>query len=279
MTTMTTGTCFLMWLGEQITERGIGNGISLIIFAGIVARLPLAIFNTFRLARTGEMSILGLILVLLAVAVVVAGIVYFETSQRRVPIQYPKQIRGRKVYGGQSTHLPLKINISGVIPPIFASSIIVFPATIAQFFPDVGVMKTLASAFSPRGIWYNVIYIVAIVFFTYFYTAVIFNPLDVAENLKKNGGYIPGIRPGKATAEYLDRVLSRLTFIGAIYLSVVCVLPMILISWTNAPFYFGGTSLLIVIGVSLDTMSQIESHLISRQYDGLLKSGRIRGRR
>ncbi|MCU0576644.1 MAG: preprotein translocase subunit SecY [Desulfobacterota bacterium] len=279
MTTMTTGTCFLMWLGEQITERGIGNGISLIIFAGIVARLPLAIFNTFRLARTGEMSIIALILVLLAVGVVVAGIVYFETSQRRVPIQYPKQIRGRKVYGGQSTHLPLKINISGVIPPIFASSIIVFPATIAQFFPDVGVMKTLANAFSPTGIWYNVIYIVAIVFFTYFYTAVIFNPLDVAENLKKNGGYIPGIRPGKATAEYLDRVLSRLTFIGAIYLSVVCVLPMILISWTNAPFYFGGTSLLIVIGVSLDTMSQIESHLISRQYDGLLKSGRIRGRR
>ncbi|HPI94261.1 MAG TPA: preprotein translocase subunit SecY [Deltaproteobacteria bacterium] len=279
MTTMTTGTCFLMWLGEQITERGIGNGISLIIFAGIVARLPLAIFNTFRLARTGEMSIIALILVIALVAIVVAGIVYFETSQRRVPIQYPKQIRGRKVYGGQSTHLPLKINISGVIPPIFASSIIVFPATIAQFFPDVAVMKTLANAFSPRGIWYNVIYVIAIIFFTYFYTAVIFNPLDVAENLKKNGGYIPGIRPGKATADYLDRVLSRLTFIGAIYLSVVCVLPMILISWTNAPFYFGGTSLLIVIGVSLDTMSQIESHLISRQYDGLLKSGRIRGRR
>ncbi|HPE45829.1 MAG TPA: SecY family transport protein, partial [Deltaproteobacteria bacterium] len=208
-----------------------------------------------------------------------AGIVYFETSQRRVPIQYPKQIRGRRVYGGQSTHLPLKINISGVIPPIFASSIIVFPATIAQFFPDVGIMKNLANAFSPTGIMYNVIYIVAIVFFTYFYTAVIFNPLDVADNLKKNGGYIPGIRPGKATADYLDRVLSRLTFIGAIYLSVVCVLPMFLIAWTNAPFYFGGTSLLIVIGVSLDTMSQIESHLISRQYDGLLKSGRIRGRR
>ncbi|NMD40202.1 MAG: preprotein translocase subunit SecY, partial [Deltaproteobacteria bacterium] len=182
-------------------------------------------------------------------------------------------------YGGQSTHLPLKINISGVIPPIFASSIIVFPATIAQFFPDVGIMKNLANAFSPTGIMYNVIYIVAIVFFTYFYTAVIFNPLDVADNLKKNGVYIPGIRPGKATADYLDRVLSRLTFIGAIYLSVVCVLPMFLIAWTNAPFYFGGTSLLIVIGVSLDTMSQIESHLISRQYDGLLKSGRIRGRR
>jgi preprotein translocase subunit SecY len=279
MITMTTGTCFLMWLGEQITERGIGNGISLIIFAGIVARLPLAVINTFRLARTGEMSIIALILVIALVAVVIAGIVYFETSQRRIPIQYPKQIRGRKVYGGQSTHLPLKINISGVIPPIFASSIIVFPATIAQFFPDVGFMKMLAQAMSPKGLWYNIVYVIAIVFFTYFYTAVIFNPLDVADNLKKNGGYIPGIRPGKATAEYLDRVLSRLTFIGAIYLSVVCVLPMILISWTNAPFYFGGTSLLIVIGVSLDTMSQIESHLITRQYDGLLKTGRIRGRR
>ncbi|HOJ12924.1 MAG TPA: preprotein translocase subunit SecY [Deltaproteobacteria bacterium] len=279
MITMTTGTCFLMWLGEQITERGIGNGISLIIFAGIVARLPLAIINTFRLVRTGEMSIIALILVVVLVAVVIAGIVYFETSQRRIPIQYPKQIKGRRIYGGQSTHLPLKINISGVIPPIFASSIIVFPATIAQFFPDVGFMKTLAGALSPTGFWYNVIYVIAIVFFTYFYTAVIFNPLDVAENLKKNGGYIPGIRPGKATAEYLDRVLSRLTFIGAIYLSIVCVLPMILISWTNAPFYFGGTSLLIVIGVSLDTMSQIESHLITRQYDGLLKTGRIRSRR
>jgi len=279
MITMTTGTCFLMWLGEQITERGIGNGISLIIFAGIVARLPLAVINTFRLARTGEMSIIALILVIVLVAVVIAGIVYFETSQRRIPIQYPKQIRGRRVYGGQSTHLPLKINISGVIPPIFASSIIVFPATIAQFFPDVAFMKGLAQAFSPRGVWYNIVYVIAIIFFTYFYTAVIFNPLDVAENLKKNGGYIPGIRPGKATAEYLDRVLSRLTFIGAIYLSIVCVLPMILISWTNAPFYFGGTSLLIVIGVSLDTMSQIESHLITRQYDGLLKTGRIRSRR
>ncbi len=279
MITMTTGTCFLMWLGEQITERGIGNGISLIIFAGIVARLPLAIINTGRLARTGEMSIIALILVIVAVFAIIAGIVFMETSQRRVPIQYPKQIRGRRVYGGQSTHLPLKLNISGVIPPIFASSIIVFPATIAQFFPNVGFMKSAANLFSPSGILYNVIYVVAIVFFTYFYTAVIFNPVDVAENLKKNGGYVPGIRPGKATADYLDRVLSRLTFVGAIYLSVVCVLPMFLITWTNAPFYFGGTSLLIVIGVSLDTMSQIESHLISRQYDGLLKSGRIRGRR
>lgn len=279
MITMTTGTCFLMWLGEQITERGIGNGISLIIFAGIVARLPVAAYNTWRLATTGELSYFVLILVIALVFAVVAGIVFMETAQRRVPIQYPKQIRGRKVYGGQSTHMPLKINISGVIPPIFASSIIVFPATIAQFFPNVGFMKSAANALHPSGIIYNLIYMSAIVFFTYFYTAVIFNPVDVAENLKKNGGYIPGIRPGKSTSEYLDRVLSRLTFIGAIYLCVVCVLPILLTSKANVPFYFGGTSLLIVIGVSLDTMSQIESHLISRQYDGLLKTGRIQGRR
>jgi preprotein translocase subunit SecY len=279
MITMTTGTCFLMWLGEQITERGIGNGISLIIFAGIVARLPVAAYNTWRLAATGELSYFVLIMVIALVFAVVAGIVFMETAQRRVPIQYPKQIRGRKVYGGQSTHMPLKINISGVIPPIFASSIIVFPATIAQFFPNVGFMKSAANLLHPSGIIYNLIYILAIVFFTYFYTAVIFNPVDVAENLKKNGGYIPGIRPGKSTSEYLDKVLSRLTFIGAIYLSVVCVLPILLTSKANVPFYFGGTSLLIVIGVSLDTMSQIESHLISRQYDGLLKSGRIQGRR
>jgi preprotein translocase subunit SecY len=279
MLTMTTGTCFLMWLGEQITERGIGNGISLIIFAGIVARLPVAVYNSVRLARTGEMSIFILIFVVALMMAVIGGIVFMETAQRRVPIQYPKQIKGRKVYGGQSTHLPLKINISGVIPPIFASSIIVFPATIAQFFPDVGFMKSLANALHPRGIAYNAIYVLAIIFFTYFYTAVIFNPVDVAENLKKNGGYVPGIRPGKATAEYLDKVLSRLTFIGAIYLCVVCVLPILLTAKANVPFYFGGTSLLIVIGVSLDTMSQIESHLISRQYDGLLKTGRIRGRR
>jgi preprotein translocase subunit SecY len=280
MITMTTGTCFLMWLGEQITERGIGNGISLIIFAGIVARMPVAVYNTVRLARTGELPILALLFVIVLMMAVLAGIVWMETAQRRVPIQYPKQIRGRRVYGGQSTHLPLKINISGVIPPIFASSIIVFPATIAQFFPNVGVMKAVAAALHPAGIAYNIIYIIAIIFFTYFYTAVIFNPVDVAENLKKNGGYIPGIRPGKTTSEYLDKVLSRLTFVGALYLCVVCVLPMLLISRANVPFYFGGTSLLIVIGVSLDTMSQIESHLISRQYEGLLKSGRIRsGRR
>ncbi len=279
MITMTTGTCFLMWLGEQITERGIGNGISLIIFAGIVANLPVALYNSVRLTRTGELPLFALLFLLVFMLAVIAGIVYMETAQRRIPIQYPKQIKGRRVYGGQTTHLPLKINISGVIPPIFASSIIVFPATIAQFFPNVAAMKFVAGAMNPGGWLYNLIYIVGIVFFTYFYTAVVFNPVDVAENLKKHGGYVPGIRPGKTTSEYLDKVLSRLTFVGAIYLSVVCVLPMILMAEANVPFYFGGTSLLIVIGVSLDTMSQIESHLISRQYDGLLKTGRIKSRR
>jgi len=279
MITMTTGTCFLMWLGEQITERGIGNGISLIIFAGIVANMPIAIINSVRLTRTGELPIFALLLIIALMLAVVAGIVFMETSQRRIPIQYPKQIRGRKVYGGQSTHLPLKINVSGVIPPIFASSIIVFPATIAQFFPDVQFMKAVSDALNPGNVLYNLIYVIAIIFFTYFYTAVVFNPVDVADNLKKHGGYVPGIRPGRATSDYLDRVLSRLTFVGAAYLCVVCVLPVILISRLNVPFYFGGTSLLIVIGVSLDTMSQIESHLISRQYDGLMKSGRVKTRR
>ena len=279
MITMTTGTCFLMWLGEQITERGIGNGISLIIFAGIVAQLPVAIYNSVRLTRTGELPLFLLLFLVVFMLAVVAGIVFMETAQRRIPIQYPKQIRGRRVYGGQSTHLPLKINVSGVIPPIFASSIIVFPATIAQFFPNIAFMRTLADTMNPGGLLYNVIFVIAIVFFTYFYTAVVFNPVDVSENLKKHGGYVPGIRPGKATADYLDKVLSRLTLVGAVYLSVVCVLPMLLIARANVPFYFGGTSLLIVIGVSLDTMSQIESHLISRQYDGLLKTGRIKSRR
>jgi preprotein translocase subunit SecY len=277
--TLTAGTCFLMWLGEQITERGIGNGISLIIFAGIVARLPQAIINTGRLAWTGELSLFALLLVIIIAVAAIAGIVFMETSQRRIPIQYPKQIRGRRVYGGQNTHLPLKLNTSGVIPPIFASSLIVFPATIAQFFPNVAWMKTFSHILTRGNIIYNLIYVVLIIFFTYFYTAVVFNPIDVSENLKKYGGYIPGIRPGKATSDYLDKVLSRLTLVGALYLSVVCVLPSILTSWANVPFYFGGTSLLIVVGVALDTMSQIESHMISRNYEGLLKMGRIKSRR
>jgi len=274
--TLTAGTAFIMWLGEQITERGIGNGISLIIFAGIVARMPTAIGNTFRLLSTGEMGIF-LILVLLAFMVgVIAFIVYVEQGQRRIPVQYAKRVVGRKMYGGQSTHLPLKINTSGVIPPIFASSIIMFPATLASFI-KIPWMQQAAASMRPGSLIYELCYIGFIFFFCYFYTAVTFNPEDVADNMKKNGGYIPGIRPGKRTAEYIDKVLTRITLGGAIYVSAVCVLPSILITKLNIPFYFGGTALLIVVGVAIDTVSQIESHMLTRHYEGFLKKG-VKGR-
>jgi preprotein translocase subunit SecY len=267
-----------MWLGEQITERGIGNGISLIIFAGIVARFPNAVISTFHLVKAGELSIFLLLFVLLIAVAVIAAIIYFERGQRKVPVQYAKRIVGRKVYGGQSTHIPLKVNTSGVIPPIFASSIIMFPASIASFIP-VPWVQSVAKQLSPGNVPYTVLYVGMIVFFSFFYTAIVFNPLDVSENLKKHGGYIPGIRPGKNTSDYLYRVLTRLTTVGALYLSLVCILPEILIKKFNVPFYFGGTSLLIVVGVALDTVSQIESHLLTRSYDGLLRKARIRGRR
>lgn len=276
--TLTAGTAFIMWLGEQITERGIGNGISLIIFAGIVCRAPSAIFNTFRLLSAGEMGIFFILALTVMMIAVVAVIVFVESGQRRIPVQYAKRIVGRKVYGGQSTHLPLKVNTAGVIPPIFASSIIMFPATIANFIPHPW-MKTVADALMP-GRWpYELLYVAFIIFFCYFYTAVTFNPVDVAENMKKYGGYVPGIRPGKKTAEYIDQVLTRLTFSGAIYVSAVCVLPSIMISYFNVPFYFGGTALLIVVGVALDTAGQIETHLLTRQYEGFLKKGQIARRR
>jgi preprotein translocase subunit SecY len=277
--TLTSGTAFIMWLGEQITERGIGNGISLIIFAGIVARMPTAIANTFRLLSTGEMGLFAVLLLTILMVAVVAVIIFMEQGQRRIPVQYAKRVVGRKMYGGQSTHLPLKINTSGVIPPIFASSIIMFPATLANFI-DIPIMKTISSALMPGSFFYELIFIGFIVFFCFFYTAVTFNPEDVAENMKKNGGYIPGIRPGKRTADYIDKVLTRITLGGAIYVSVVCVLPSILITKFNVPFYFGGTALLIVVGVSIDTVAQIESHMMMRNYEGFLKSGtRVRGRR
>jgi preprotein translocase subunit SecY len=277
--TLTAGTAFIMWLGEQITERGIGNGISLIIFAGIVANMPVAIVNTLRLVSTGEMGLFAMIILAVLMVAVVAAIIFFETAQRRIPVQYAKRVVGRKMYGGQSSHLPLKINTAGVIPPIFASSIIMFPATLANFI-DLPIMKTVAAAMSPGTIVYNLIYIGFIVFFCFFYTAVTFNPDDVAENMKKNGGYIPGIRPGKRTAEYIDRVLTRVTMGGAVYVSLVCVLPTMLMTKFNVPFYFGGTALLIVVGVSIDTISQIESHLITRNYEGFLgKSGSVKSRR
>jgi len=278
MITLTAGTAFLMWLGEQITERGIGNGISLIIFAGIVARMPSALGSTVQLVKTGEMGFLILLLLLAIMVVVIAVIVFVERGQRRIPVQYAKRIVGRRVYGGQSTHLPLKVNTAGVIPPIFASSLIIFPATIAQFL-NVPFLQTVTSWLHPGTLVYESIYIAMIVFFCYFYTAVTFNPIDVADNMKKYGGYIPGIRPGKKTAEYIDKVLTRITFGGAVYISAVCVLPSLLISKFNAPFYFGGTSLLIVVGVALDTLAQIESHMIQRHYEGFIRTGRIKGRR
>ncbi len=276
--TLTSGTAFIMWLGEQMTERGIGNGISLIIFAGIVARMPAAIGNTVQLVKAGELAMIFIPVMLVMMFFVVAFIIFVETSQRRIPIQYAKRVVGKRVYGGQASHLPLKINISGVIPPIFASSLIMFPATIGSFI-QVDIVQQISAALSPGTIYYYALYVVMIVFFCFFYTAIQFKPDDVAENLKKNGGFVPGIRPGKKTAEFIDKVLTRLTVVGAIYLSAVCVLPTLLISKFNVPFYFGGTALLIVVGVAIDTISQIESHLVMRNYDGFMKSGRIKGRR
>lgn len=278
MLTLTAGTAFIMWLGEQMTERGIGNGISLIIFAGIVARGPAAIANSIQLIQAGEIALFFVPLLLLFMFAVVGVIVFFETSQRKIPIQYAKRVVGRQVYGGQSSHLPLKINVAGVIPPIFASSLMMFPATIGSFV-QVEWVQRVSAAMSPGTIPYYLCYIVLIVFFCFFYAAVTFKPEDVAENLKKNGGFIPGIRPGKRTAEFIDKVLTRLTVVGAAYLSVVCVLPTILISQFNIPFFFGGTALLIIVGVGIDTMSQIESHLHMRNYEGFMKQGRIKGRK
>lgn len=278
MLTLTSGTAFIMWLGEQITERGIGNGISLIIFAGIVARFPNAVMSTFRLMQAGELSLFFVIFLVIMMIGVVGAIVFIERGQRKIPVQYAKRVVGRKVYGGQSTHLPLKINTAGVIPPIFASSIIMFPATVAGFIA-VPWVQEVAKQFSPGTTLYTLLYVGMIFFFSYFYTAIVFNPVDIADNLKKYGGYIPGIRPGQKTSEYIYKVLSRLTFVGAFYLAIVCVIPEILISKFNVPFYFGGTSLLIVIGVALDTVSQIESHLLTRSYEGFLRKGRIKGRR
>jgi len=279
MITLTSGTAFIMWLGEQITERGIGNGISLIIFSGIVVRIPNAISNSFRLLSTGELSIFLLLLLIALMVAVVGFIVFIEQGQRRIPVQYAKRVIGRKLYGGQSTHLPLKINTSGVIPPIFASSIIMFPATLASFI-NVDWVQSVAAAIRPGNFSYELLFVGFIFFFCYFYTAVTFNPVDVAENMKKHGGFIPGIRPGKRTADYIDRVLTRLTLGGASYVAAVCVLPSILISNFNVPFYFGGTALMIVVGVAIDTMSQMESHMLTRHYEGFLKKGggRLKGR-
>ncbi|RLB57877.1 MAG: preprotein translocase subunit SecY [Deltaproteobacteria bacterium] len=276
---LTAGTAFIMWLGEQITERGIGNGISLIITAGIVAAFPDALISVFTFMQKGVLTPFTVFVVTIIAVGVVAVIVFFERGQRRIPVQYARRVVGRKMYGGQSTHLPLKVNTAGVIPPIFASSILLFPATLANFI-QTPWMQDIQNLLSPGGWAYMTIYVLLIVFFCYFYTAVTFNPIDVADNMKKYGGYIPGIRPGKQTAVYIDKVLSRITFGGALYVSAVCVLPTLMIQQFNVPFYYGGTSLLIVVGVALDTVSQIETHMITRHYDGLTgpKGPRIRGR-
>ncbi|MBK6846839.1 MAG: preprotein translocase subunit SecY [Proteobacteria bacterium] len=278
--TLATGTTLVMWLGEQITERGIGNGISLIIFAGIVADMPDGVVRLYQRVKQGDVGVMVLALLSAVVVGVVAVIIFFEQAQRRIPVQYAKRIVGRRQYGGQTSHLPLKINTAGVIPPIFASSILMFPAQIAEYV-NTPWMRSVGDALRQDDWRYMTLYVLLIVFFCFFYTAVTFNPVDVADNLKKNGGFIPGIRPGKKTAEYIDRVLTRITFGGACYIASVCVLPTILMTRFKVPFYFGGTSLLIVVGVALDTVQQIQSHLITRHYDGFLgqKSTKIRGRR
>lgn len=275
------GTIFLMWLGEQITQRGVGNGISLIIFAGIVANLPSALASTLELGRTGAISTILIIFLILMSVGVIAFIVFVERAQRRLVVQYPKRQMGNKMFGGESSHLPLKLNTAGVIPPIFASSILLMPLTIAGFSGGQGPdWLTTMSALMGRGQpLYMGMYIGMIVFFAFFYTAIVFNPEETADNLKKYGGFIPGIRPGKNTADYLDHVLTRLTVAGAAYLSIVCILPEILISQYAVPFYFGGTSLLIVVSVTMDTVAQIHSHLLAHQYEGLIKKSKLRGRR
>jgi preprotein translocase subunit SecY len=275
------GTIFLMWLGEQITQRGVGNGISLIIFAGIVANLPSALVSTLELGRTGAISTILIIFLILMSVAVIAFIVFVERAQRRLVVQYPKRQMGNKIFGGESSHLPLKLNTAGVIPPIFASSILLMPLTIAGFSGGQGPeWLTTMSAMMGRGQpLYMGMYIGMIVFFAFFYTAIVFNPEETADNLKKNGGFIPGSRPGKNTADYLDHVLTRLTVAGAAYLSIVCILPEILISQYAVPFYFGGTSLLIVVSVTMDTVAQIHSHLLAHQYEGLIKKSKLRGRR
>lgn len=275
--TLVAGTAFLMWLGEQITERGVGNGISLIIFSGIVASLPGAIVQTFELYKIGQISLVLLILLGVVMLAVMTAIVFLESGRRKIAVQYAKRVVGRRVYGGQNTHIPLKINTAGVIPPIFASSIIAFPATITSFIQEPWV-QAIGAQLAPGSLLYTMIYVGLIIFFCFFYTAVVLNPVDMADNMKKYGGFIPGIRPGQKTADFIYKVLTRITFAGAIYLAIVCVIPELLIYKLNMPFYFGGTSLLIVIGVGLDTAQQIENHMLMRNYDGFLGKGSIKGR-
>jgi preprotein translocase subunit SecY len=280
VTTLVTGTLFLMWLGEQITERGVGNGISMIIFAGIVAGLPRAVGGSLELARTGELHVMTLVALFFLVIAVTGLVIFVERGQRRITVNYAKRQVGRKMYAGQTSHLPLKINMSGVIPPIFASSLILFPSTIGSWFGSgqgMGWLSDIASTLSPGQPLYVILYASGIVFFSFFYTAIVFNPKETADNLKKSGAFVPGIRPGEQTAKYIDGVMTRLTLAGAIYITLVCLLPEFLILKFNVPFYFGGTSLLIIVVVVMDFMAQVQAHLMSHQYEGLLKKANLKG--
>jgi len=280
--TLCAGTGFLMWLGEQITERGIGNGISLIIFAGIVARLPAAVAQTFDLYKVGQLSFPLLVVLTLIMFGVVAAIVFLESGRRKVPVQYAKRVVGRKVYGGVTQYIPLRVNTAGVMPIIFAQSIMFIPTTVLSFFPDNDFLQMVAGWFQYQSPIYSTIYALMIIFFTYFYTAIAFNPKDVADNMKKQGGFIPGIRPGKQTSEFIDNILTKITLPGSIFLAIIAILPAFVGAWGvsgNFAQFFGGTSLLIIVGVALDTLQQIESHLLMRHYDGFMKSGKIKGRR
>lgn len=272
MITLTAGTAFIMWLGEQITERGIGNGISLIIFAGIVEGLPSAAIRTTRQVSSGDMSFFAAVILVVGMLLIVAAVVFCERAQRRITVQHAQRMVGRRLMKGGLTHLPLKLNPAGVIPPIFASSLVMFPATLSQFL-DHPIFKTMADWLNPGNTLYNILYVLLIVFFCYFYTGVTFNPVDVAENMKKQGGFIPGIRPGARTAEYIDKILTRIVMWGAIYVSLICLLPTFINNYFHAEFFFGGTALLIVVGVAIDTMSQIQSHLMNQHYDAFMKRG------
>jgi preprotein translocase subunit SecY len=277
--TLISGTIFVMWLGEQITERGIGNGISLVIFIGIVADYPADAWNTFQVVQSGAMHLLVALFLLGVMVAITAAVVMITQGQRRIPVQYARRVVGRKVYGGQSTHIPLRVNTAGVIPIIFAQSFIMFPSTLALYWPNNELIQSMAAQLRFGTPVHSLLYGGIIVFFAYFYTAIMFNPTDLADNMKKHGGFIPGIRPGKRTAEYIDRILTHITLPGAIFLAFIAILPFVLINKLSVPFFFGGTGLLIVVGVALDTLQQIESHLLMRHYDGFLKRGRLRGRR
>jgi preprotein translocase subunit SecY len=277
--TMVTGVMFIMWLGEQITEHGIGNGISLIIFAGIIARYPQGFYRMFEMVQVGAMEIFMAVAVIVVMIGVTASVVLVTEGIRKIPVQYAKRIVGRKVYGGQSTHIPLKVNTAGVIPIIFAQSVIMFPRTIATFFKDSDFMNSIVDLLSPGAFLYTLIYVGLIVFFAYFYTAMVLNPIEMAENMKKYGGFIPGRKPGKKTSDYINSVLVRITLPGAVFFAFVAVMPEFMSKWANLPFYFGGTGLIIIVGVALDTLQQIESHLVMRHYEGFMKKGKLRGRR